>query len=76
MSEDRNTWPTIDAASLFLLRGFDVVADEPLEDGTLPLSCGHRMTHREWCLYRAQCAAAGLREIRRLQELEREGCAV
>lgn len=76
MREDRNTWPMIYAASLFLLRGFDVVADEPLEDGTLPLSCGHRITDREWCLYRAQCAAAGLRGLQAMQDLEREGCAV
>ena len=75
MSTDASDLPLIDAASLFLQRGCEVVSDTDLPDGTLPLSSGHRMDRAEWNRYRAMCAAAGMREIQARQDLDMEGCA-
>lgn len=75
MNTDASTLPLIDAASLFLLKGCEVLSDIELPDGSLPLSSGHRMERAEWNRYRALCAAAGLREIQARQQLEMEGCA-
>ncbi len=85
MSVDDSNLPLIDADRLFLLRGRDCVADVALPDGTLPVNGQWRMEPQEWARYRADCAAeadymrqvrAELAEVQRMQDIEREGCAV
>jgi len=85
MCADHSNLPLIDAGRLFLLRGRDCVADVALPDGTLPINGQWRMEPQEWARYRADCAAdadylrqvrAELAEVQRMQDIEREGCAV
>jgi len=85
MCADHSNLPLIDADRLFLLRGRDCVADVALPDGTLPINGQWRMEPQEWARYRADCAAdadylrqvrAELAEVQRMQDIEREGCAV
>jgi hypothetical protein len=64
--EDPTTWPLVDAARLFELRGREAIADVPLPDGTLPVNGTWRMCGLEWLKYRGLCAVRSLADWRAL----------
>lgn len=74
MIADTSTLPLIDAAFLFLHRGCEAVADEPMADGTVPVNGVWRMEVKEWNLYRAECAADAAFKRKLAHQIEMEGC--